>query len=71
MQKPKIEAFPEEILNMAHTLSGDPTPATQWVHAGKSLSYERESGRYHMKTTEDLITLMITGLGSDVYIRSM
>ncbi|KAK6485023.1 titin-like [Huso huso] len=66
---PRIEALPEDIsiekgkvLTVACAFSGEPVPDIEWSHGGKTLSSEEKSGRFHVETTEDLTTLIITSV---------
>uniref|UniRef100_A0A3B1JCS6 Ig-like domain-containing protein n=3 Tax=Astyanax mexicanus TaxID=7994 RepID=A0A3B1JCS6_ASTMX len=65
---PKIEAAPEEIsvesgkvLTVACAFSGDPVPDVEWSHSGRVLS-GAPSGRFQIATTEDITTLIISGV---------
>ncbi len=66
---PRIEALPEDIsietgkvLTVACAFSGEPAPRIEWSRGGKKLPGEEESSRFHIETTEDLTTLIITGV---------
>lgn len=66
---PRIEALPEDIsietgkvLTVACAFSGEPVPRIDWSRGGRTLPSEEESGRFHIETTEDLTTLIITGV---------
>uniref|UniRef100_A0AAY4B637 Ig-like domain-containing protein n=1 Tax=Denticeps clupeoides TaxID=299321 RepID=A0AAY4B637_9TELE len=66
---PRIEALPEDIsietgkvLTVACAFSGEPVPCIEWSRSGKKLPGEEESGRFHIETTEDLTTLIITSV---------
>merc|ERR1712071_308492 len=66
---PKIEALPEDIsietgkvLTVTCAFSGEPIPHIEWSRSGKKLPGEEESGRFHIETTDDLTTLIITGV---------
>uniref|UniRef100_A0A3B3Q9Y4 Protein kinase domain-containing protein n=1 Tax=Paramormyrops kingsleyae TaxID=1676925 RepID=A0A3B3Q9Y4_9TELE len=66
---PKIEALPEDIsiergkvLTVACAFSGDPVPDIEWTHLGRTLPFTEESDRFHIETTEDLTTLIITSV---------
>lgn len=66
---PRIEALPEEIsietgkvLTVACAFSGEPVPHIEWSRSGKKLPGEDSSGRFHVDTTEDLTTLIITAV---------
>lgn len=48
---------------MAGAFSGDPTPTIQWVRSGRPLPSGED--RYHVETTGDLTTLMISGVKED------
>lgn len=47
---------------MACAFSGEPMPQVKWSRGGKPLSDEVEGGRFHIETTDDLTTLIITGV---------
>lgn len=64
---PRIEALPEDIsiepgkvLTVACAFSGD-TKHIEWSRGGKTIEVTA-SGRFHIETTEDLTTLIITGV---------
>ncbi|KAJ8248681.1 hypothetical protein COCON_G00233620 [Conger conger] len=66
---PKIEALPEDIsiekgkvLTVACAFSGEPEPEIEWTHSGRKLPGEGGSDRFHIETTEDLTTLIITNV---------
>ncbi|KAL4656701.1 titin-like isoform X1 [Arapaima gigas] len=66
---PKIEALPEDIsiekgkvLTIACAFSGDPIPEIEWRRSGRTLPSAEDSGRFHVETTEDLTTLIITSV---------
>ncbi|KAG7464083.1 hypothetical protein MATL_G00183510 [Megalops atlanticus] len=66
---PKIEALPEDIsiekgkvLTVACAFSGDPLPEIVWSRSGRTLPTEEESNRFHIETTDDLTTLIITSV---------
>ncbi|KAJ8416950.1 hypothetical protein AAFF_G00328280 [Aldrovandia affinis] len=66
---PKIEALPEDIsiekgkvLTVACAFSGEPMPEIEWSRSGRTLPGEQECDRYHIETTEDLTTLIITSV---------
>uniref|UniRef100_A0A3B3UX06 Ig-like domain-containing protein n=1 Tax=Poecilia latipinna TaxID=48699 RepID=A0A3B3UX06_9TELE len=63
----KIEALPEDIsiepgkvLTVACAFSGD-TKHIEWSRSGKTIDVST-GGRFHIETTEDLTTLIITGV---------
>lgn len=65
---PKIEALPEDIcieegkvLTVACAFSGMPLDI-EWSHLGKTLLKDEHSNRFHIETTEDLTTLIISGV---------
>ncbi|MEQ2208422.1 hypothetical protein XENOCAPTIV_029806, partial [Xenoophorus captivus] len=67
---PRIEALPEDIsiepgkvLTVACAFSGD-TKHIEWSRAGKTIDVST-GGRFHIETTEDLTTLIITGVKED------
>lgn len=51
-------------MTIACAFSGEPSPHIEWSRGGKTLSTAAESGRFHIETTEDLTTLIITGVKS-------
>lgn len=64
---PRIEALPEDIsiepgkvLTVACAFSGD-ARHIEWSHDGKTIELTA-AGRFHIETTEDLTTLIITGV---------
>lgn len=64
---PRIEALPEDIsiepgkvLTVACAFSGD-AKHIEWSHRGKTIQVTA-GGRFHIETTEDLTTLIITGV---------
>uniref|UniRef100_A0A8C4S4E9 Ig-like domain-containing protein n=1 Tax=Erpetoichthys calabaricus TaxID=27687 RepID=A0A8C4S4E9_ERPCA len=66
---PRIEALPEDIsiekgkvLTVACAFSGEPIPEIQWSRGGEVLSSKEKSGRFHIETTDDLTTLIITSV---------
>jgi titin len=66
---PRIEALPEDItielgkvLTVACAFSGEPTPNIEWSRSGKTLPGEKHGGRFHIETSEDLTTLIITSV---------
>ncbi len=66
---PKIEAAPQDIsiesgkvLTVACAFTGDPTPCIEWSHSGKTLSSKEDSGRLQIDTSQDVTTLVISGV---------
>lgn len=64
---PRIEALPEDIsiepgkiLTVACAFSGD-AKHIEWSRGGKTIEVTA-GGRFHIETTEDLTTLIITGV---------
>lgn len=64
---PRIEALPEDIsiepgkvLTVACAFSGD-AKHIEWSRGGKTINVST-GGRFHIETTEDLTTLIITGV---------
>lgn len=64
---PRIEALPEDIsiepgkvLTVACAFSGD-AKHIEWSRSGKAIEVAA-GGRFHIETTEDLTTLIITGV---------
>uniref|UniRef100_A0A671KGA9 Ig-like domain-containing protein n=1 Tax=Sinocyclocheilus anshuiensis TaxID=1608454 RepID=A0A671KGA9_9TELE len=51
-----------KVLTVACAFSGEPAPRIEWSRGGKKLPGEEESSRFHIETTEDLTTLIITGV---------
>lgn len=67
---PRIEALPEDIsiepgkvLTVACAFSGD-AKHIQWSRSGKTIEVIA-GGRFHIETTEDLTTLIITGVKAE------
>uniref|UniRef100_A0A673JKG4 Ig-like domain-containing protein n=1 Tax=Sinocyclocheilus rhinocerous TaxID=307959 RepID=A0A673JKG4_9TELE len=65
----RAQSLPEDIsietgkvLTVACAFSGEPVPRIEWSRGGKKLPGEEESSRFHIETTEDLTTLIITGV---------
>uniref|UniRef100_A0AAY5EH03 Ig-like domain-containing protein n=1 Tax=Electrophorus electricus TaxID=8005 RepID=A0AAY5EH03_ELEEL len=65
---PKIESAPQDIsiesgkvLTVACAFTGDPVPSVEWSHSGRILS-NKERGRFQIETTEDVTTLIISGI---------
>uniref|UniRef100_A0A8C2DE08 Ig-like domain-containing protein n=1 Tax=Cyprinus carpio TaxID=7962 RepID=A0A8C2DE08_CYPCA len=66
---PKIEAAPQDIsiesgkvLTVACAFTGEPTPSIEWSHSGKALPSKEESGRLQIETSQDITTLVISGV---------
>ncbi|KAG9271841.1 titin, partial [Astyanax mexicanus] len=51
-----------KVLTVACAFSGEPSPHIEWSRGGKTLPTAEEIGRFHVETTEDLTTLIITGV---------
>lgn len=49
-------------MTIACAFSGEPSPHIEWSRGGRALSTADESGRFHIETTEDLTTLIITSV---------
>lgn len=51
-------------MTIACAFSGEPSPHIEWSRGGRKLSTAEEGGRFHIETTEDLTTLIITSVKS-------
>uniref|UniRef100_A0A671KL60 Uncharacterized protein n=1 Tax=Sinocyclocheilus anshuiensis TaxID=1608454 RepID=A0A671KL60_9TELE len=60
--KPPEPSVTSPVLTVACAFSGEPAPRIEWSRGGKKLPGEEESSRFHIETTEDLTTLIITGV---------